>query len=95
MEFPLSGKDAQWLLPFYWAGLVYFAGNFLEGAISEKFRADCSRFLVSRGYRRYLGDLPAVVGGYFEWLFGKRHRSWLCFRRSVIFSTVCFLITLG
>lgn len=83
----------RWLLPFVLAWLTYLCARWAENQLSDAFRTDSAAFLKEGNYKAYLGNLPMIAEHAINRVFGPHHGSWMCVRRSIMFSACTIVLT--
>src|SRR5579859_3713811 len=90
----LLHDPSRWGAPFLVWGAVYGVFRVLDDVVAPNVKKDLSDFISSREYESFLGDIPSVVIGTFNRVFGEKHLSIKCLKMSVIISILSLVASL-
>ena len=88
-----TGHGSRWFLPLLLGLSTFCAFQWADSQLSPAFRDECAGFLKRRSYESYIRILPTLAVRAIDRLFGPKHASWKCARRSAIFSSCALLAT--
>ena len=76
------------------AGIVWKFFERVEAVLTDQTKLEIAVWLLGRkSFSPALYNWPETFGGVFDRVFGAKHISWLCFKRSLLFTYVITLLT--
>jgi hypothetical protein len=78
-------------IPVEFAAVFYTVFVILDIHLAKSVRNRFSAYLLSARYESEFPDLPGITFAVFQSIFGSRHLSWKCARRSAACSTLALI----